>query len=82
MIFRESFQGIVEFINVTKFSSENIAVYHYITLSVSGNYTVTAYDIVDGTINITNPSIVYSQVLEYTLPICSAMKSKYTSKLL
>ena len=33
---------------------------------ISGNYTVTAHDIVDGTI-ITNSSVVYPHVLEYIL---------------
>ena len=51
---------------MTKSSIEEITVYQYITLPVSGNYTVTAHDIVDGTI-ITNPSVVYPQVLEYIL---------------
>ena len=66
MIFRESSKGTVKSINMTKFSIEESTVYQYITLPVSGNYTVTAHDIVDGTI-ITNPSVVYPQVLEYIL---------------
>ena len=66
MIFRESSKGIVKFISMNKSSIEESTVYQYIALPVSGNYTVTAHDIVDGTI-ITNPSVVYSQVLEYTL---------------
>ena len=66
MIFRESSKGSVKSINITKSSIEENTVYQYITLPVSGNYTVTAYDIVDGTI-IANPSVVYPQVLEYIL---------------
>ena len=50
-------------INITKSNIEESTVYQYITLPVSGNYTVTAHDIVDGTI-ITNSS-VKPQVLKY-----------------
>ena len=66
VIFRESSKGTVKSINMSKSSIEESTVYQYITLLVSGNYTVTAHDIVDGTI-ITTPSVVYSQVLEYIL---------------
>ena len=66
MIFRESSKGTVKFINVSKSSIEESTVYQYITLPVSGNYTVTAHDIVDGTI-ITNSFVVYPHVLEYIL---------------
>ena len=66
MIFRESSKGTVKFINVSKSSIEESTVYQYISLPVSGNYTVTAHDIVDGTI-ITNSSVVYPHVLEYIL---------------
>ena len=66
VIFRESSKGTVKSINITKSSINESTVYQYITLPVSGNYTVTAHDIVDGTI-ITNPSVVYPQVLEYIL---------------
>ena len=66
MIFRESSKGTVNSTNITKSSIEESTVYQYISLPVSGNYTVTAHDIVDGTI-ITNPSVVYPQVLEYIL---------------
>ena len=66
VIFRESSEGTVKSINITKSSIDESTVYQYITLPVSGNYTVTAYDIVDGTI-ITNPSVMYPQVLEYIL---------------
>ena len=66
MIFRESSKGIVKSINLSKSSIEESTVYQYISLPVSGNYTVTAHDIVDGTI-ITNPSVVYPQVLEFIL---------------
>ena len=70
VIFRESCKETVKSINITKFSIEESTVYQYITLPVSGNYTVTAHDIVNGTI-ITNPSVVYPQVLEYILlPSC------------
>ena len=66
VIFRESSKGTVKSINMSKSSIEESTVYQYITLPVSGNYTVTAHDIVDGTI-ITNPSVVYPQALEYIL---------------
>ena len=66
VIFRESSKGTVKSINMSKSSIEESRVYQYISLPVSGNYTVTAHDIVDGTI-ITNPSVVYPQVLEYIL---------------
>ena len=66
MIFRESSKGTMKFINMSKSSIEESTVYQYISLPVSGNYTVTAHDIVDGTI-IINPSVVYPQVLEYIL---------------
>ena len=66
VIFRESSKGTVKSINMTKSSIEESRVYQYITLPVSGNYTVTAHDIVDGTI-ITNPSVMYPQLLEYIL---------------
>ena len=64
--FRESSKGTVTSINLSKSSIEESTVYRYITLPVSGNYTVTVHDIVGGTI-ITNPSVVYPQVLEYIL---------------
>ena len=64
VIFTESSKGIINSINMTKSSIEESTVYQYITLPVSGNYTVTAHDIVDGTI-ITNPSVVYPQIVEY-----------------
>ena len=81
VIFRESSKENVTSINITKSSIEESTVYQYITLPVSGNYTVTAHDIVDGTI-ITNPSVVYHQVLEYILILPSptetvASTSKY-----
>ena len=66
VIFRESSKGTVKSINMSKSSIEESTVYQYITLPVSGNYTMTVHDIVDGTI-ITNPSVVYPQVLEYIL---------------
>ena len=62
MIFRESSNGTTKHINMTKSSIEESTVYQYITLPVSGNYTVTAHDIVDG--NITKRS-VKPQVLKY-----------------
>ena len=61
-------------INITKSSIEESTVYQYITLPVSGNYTVTAHDIVDSTV-INNPSVVYSQVLEYILLLPSSTVS-------
>ena len=77
VIFRESSKGIVKSINMSKSSIEESRVYQYITLPVSGNYTVTAHDIVDGTI-ITNPSVVYPQVLEYILPLPSPTETVIT----
>ena len=77
VIFRESSKGTVKSINI---SIEESTVYQYITLPVSGNYTVTAHDIVDGTI-ITNPSVVYPQVLEYILLLPSSTETIFpTSK--
>ena len=63
MIFEESSNKTVKsiIINITKSSTEESTVYQYITLPVSGNYTVRAHDIVDGTV-ITVPSVVYTQV--------------------
>ena len=69
-MFRESSKGTVKSINMSKSSIEESTVSQDITLPVSGNYTVTAHDIVDGTI-ITNPSVVYPQVLEYILLLLS-----------
>ena len=66
VIFRVSSKGIMKSINMSKSSIEESTIYQYITLPVSGNCTVIAHDIVDGTI-ITNPSVVYPQVLEYFL---------------
>ena len=70
VIFRESSNGTVKSINMSKSSIEESTVYQYITLSVSGSYTVTAHDIVD-VIIITNPSVVYPQILEYILQLPS-----------
>ena len=81
VIFRESSKGTVKSLNMTKSSIDESTVYQYITLPVSGSYTVTAHDIVDGTI-ITNPSVVYPQVLEYILllssPVISTSRSLHT----
>ena len=44
----------------------------------SGNYTVTAHDIVDGTI-ITNPSVVYPQILEFILLLPSPTETIFSS---
>ena len=74
MIFRESSKGTVKSINMTKSCIEESTVYQYITLPVSGNYTVTAHDIVDGTI-ITNPSVVYPHILEYVLLLQSTTET-------
>ena len=78
MIFRESSKGTVKSINMSKSSIEESKVYQYITLPVSGNYTVTAYDIVDGTI-ITNPSVVYPQILKYILLLPSPTENVITT---
>ena len=70
VIFRESFKGTVKSVNMSKSSIEESTVYQYITLPVSGNYTVIVHDIVDGTI-ISNPAVVYPRVLEYILQLPS-----------
>ena len=54
---------------MSKSSIEESTVYHDITLPVSGNYTVTAHDIVNDTI-ITKQSLK-PLVLEYFLPLPS-----------
>ena len=65
---------------MSKSSIEENTVYQYITLLVCGSYNVTAHDIVDGTI-ITNPSVVYPQVLEYILLLQSPTETiKFPSK--
>ena len=79
VIFRESSKGTVQPIIVNKSSIVKSTVYQYISLPVSGNYTVTAHDIVDGTI-ITNPSVVYPQVLEYILLPSPTKTVIFTSK--
>ena len=78
MIFRESSEQTVKSINMSKSSIEESTVYQYITLPVSGNYTVTAHDIIDGTI-ITNPSVVYPQILEYILLLPSPTEILFTT---
>ena len=78
MIFRESSKGTVKSINMSKSSIEESTVYQYISLPVSGNYTVRAHDIVDSII-ITNPSVVYTQVLEYILLLPSPTKTVITT---
>ena len=78
VIFRESSKGTMKSINMTKSSIEESTVYQYISLPVSGNYTVTTHDIVDGTI-ITNPSVVYPQVLEYILLLPSPTETITTT---
>ena len=78
MIFREFSKGTVKSINMSKSNIEESTVYQYISLPVSGNYTVTAHDIVDGTI-ITNPSVVYPQVLEYILLLPSPTETDITT---
>ena len=78
MIFRESSKRTVKSIKMSKSSIEESTVYQYISLPVSGNYTVTAHDIVNGTI-ITNPSVVYPQVLEYILILSSSTETVITT---
>ena len=78
VIFRESSKVTMKYINITKSSIKESRVYQYITLPVSGNYTVTAHDIVDGTV-ITNPSVVYPQLLEYILLVPSPTKTIITT---
>ena len=64
--FTDSSQGINESFNITKPNSTESTIKEYITLSVSGNYTVIAYDIVNGII-IDTPSVVYHNVIQYIL---------------
>ena len=61
MIFREFSKGTVKSINMSKSSIEESTVYQYISLPVSGNYTVTAHDVVDGTV-ITNTSVIWGTI--------------------
>ena len=63
---------------MSKSSIEESTVYQYISLPVSGNYTVTGHDIVDGTI-ITNPSVVYPQILKYILLLPSSTENVITT---
>ena len=77
VIFKESSKRIVTSISMIKSSIEESTVYQYISLPVSGNYTVTAHDIVDGTI-ITNPS-VKPQELEYILILPSPTQTVVTT---
>ena len=86
--FTDSSQGINESFNITKPNSTESTIEEYITLSVSGNYTVIAYDIVNGTININTPSVVYHNVIQYislqltplsTTAVISTTSSKYYS---
>ena len=85
--FTDSSQGINESFNITKRSRTESTIEEYITLSVSGNYTVIAYDIVNGII-IDTPSVVYHNVIQYislqltqlsTTDITSTISSKYYS---
>ena len=62
--FTDSSQGINESFNITKPNSTESTIEEYITLSVSGNYTVIAYDIVNGII-IDTPSVIYHNVIQY-----------------
>ena len=61
--FTDSSQGINESFNITKPNSGESIIWQNITLSVSGNYTIRAYDIVNGTI-INTPSVVYHNVID------------------
>ena len=62
--FTDSSQGINESFNITKPNSTESIIEEYITLSVSGNYTVKAYDIVNDII-IDTPSVVYPNIVQY-----------------
>ena len=75
--FKESSKRIVTSISMTKSSIEESTVYQYISLPVSGNYTVTAHDIVDGII-ITNPS-VKPQLLKYIVILPSPTQTVVTT---
>ena len=82
--FTDSSQGINESFNITKPNSTESTIEEYITLSVSGNYTVIAYDIVNGII-IDTPSVVYHNVIQYislhssTTAVTTTISSKYYS---
>ena len=78
---------VIESFNITKPNSTESTIEEYITLSVSGNYTVIAYDIVNGTI-INTPSVVYHNVIQYislqltplsTTDVTTTISSKYYS---
>ena len=80
--FTDSSQGINESFNITKPNSIESIIEEYITLSVSGNYTVIAYDIVNGII-IDTPSVVYHNVIQYIslqLTPSSVIINNFTSK--
>ena len=80
--FTDSSQGIIESFNITKPNSTESIIEEYITLSVSGNYTVIAYDIVNGII-IDTPSVVYHNVIQYIslqLTPSSVIIDNFTSK--
>ena len=79
--FTDSSQGINESFNITKPNSTESTIEEYITLSVSGNYTVIAYDIVNGII-IDTPSVVAIQYISLhssTTAVTTAISSKYYS---
>ena len=80
--FTDSSQGINESLNITKPNSTESTIEEYITLSVSGNYTVIAYDIVNDII-IDTPSVVYHNVIQYIslqLTPSSVIIDNFTSK--
>ena len=62
--FTDSSQGINQSFNITKPDSTESTTEEYITLSVSGNYTVIAYDIVNGII-IDTPSYHIPEIFNY-----------------
>ena len=81
--FTDSSQGINVSFNITKPNSTKSIIEEYITLSVSGNYTVIAYDIVNGIIIIDTPSVVCHNVIQYIslqLTPLSVIIDNFTSK--
>ena len=77
--FTDSSQEINESFNITKPNSTERLIEEYITLSVSGNYTVIAYDIVNGII-IDTPSVVYHKYISLQLTPSSIIIDNFTSK--
>lgn len=75
--FTDSSHKITKSFNITKPNSTVGIVWKHITLSVSGNYTITVYDIVDGFITGT-PSVIHHKAV-YIIPSISLVASDHSS---